>query len=160
MPLKGLHGQLLERLAFFVGADIHHALACGKRPFDRAEHLLPGGVAYHHIGLGHRGRLGRKGLRVTAGKHGYRARGLALGAPQPLAAFFIAPGGYGAAVHHIHIRCLTGPCQGITAAAEQLFQGAGLVLVYLAPQGIKTYAHYFSPCSRRLPALFLPYYKG
>src|SRR5699024_4116766 len=94
----------------------------------------------------------------AAGEHRDRTGILTLGTPQPLAAFLVAPGGDGAAVHHKDVGLLVGAGQCISVLTEKLGKRAGLILIDLAAQRIKTYAHGFAPFSDR--KILLLYYRG
>ena len=139
---KFVHRQFLEPLSLFVRADIHHTLGLA------VQHLLHIGQngaavagAGHNIGLGNFGGLLGEGLRVAPGQHRHGTGILALGAAQPLAAFLIAEVCHSAAVDDIDIGAFLIGDNGVAVLLKQLRQRAGLVLVYLAAQGVKSYPH-------------------
>ncbi len=145
VALEIFHGQFFKPLALFVGADIHHPLAAVQRFLDVLQHGGAAHVAHHHVCFFQlRGLLGER-LGIAPRQHRHRAGILALGPPQPLAAFLVAPGGHGAAVHHINVRRFVPGGQGVAPAQEQLLQRPGLVLIHLAAKGVKAHAHRVSP---------------
>ena len=150
VALKILHGQFLEPLALFVGADVHHPLAAVQRLLDVLQHGGAAHVAHHHVRFLQPGGLFGKGLGIAPGHHRHRPGVLALGPPQPLAAFLVAPGGHGAAVHHIDIRRFAVRRQGVAPPQKQLLQRPGLVLIHLAAKGVKAHAHWVSPSTQRV----------
>ena len=137
MAGKALQRQLFKGLALFVGGNVHNALVRLQKQKHVFQHAAAPLGAHHNVGLGHGGRLLGKGLRVTARQHRHGAGVLALCAPQPLAAFFIAPRGDGAAVYKVYVCVLAPGGKRKAVLAEQLGQGARLVLVHLAAQRVK-----------------------
>ncbi len=146
--------QFLKALALSVRPNVHDALA----RLDELQHVLqyqvPRAGTGDDIRLRGRARLLGKGLRVAAGKHRDGVRVPALGAPQPLAAFFVAARRNGAAVYDPYVRLLVILCGDKAIIIKKLRQRAGLVLVHFAAQRIKCnrqFCHLFAFQSKRAP---------
>ena len=153
-----IHGQFFKLFALPVGADVHHPLVLAVQ---HAGHIGQNGMAVagagHHVGFLDLGGLLGKGLRVAARQHRNGTGILALGTAQPFAAFLVAEIGHGAAVDNVHVGRLLVGDDRIAVFLKQLCQGAGLILVHLAAQSIKSNPHSF--CVPRFPVIFF-YYKG
>ena len=155
---KPLDGQLLKLLALLVGADVHDALLLAvQHLLHQAGQNAPAAGAGHHVGLRHRGGFLRERLGVAAGQDRDGLRMLPLLPAQPFAAFLVAEVGDGAAVDHIDVRLLAGFHHRVAVGLKQLCQGAGLVLVDLAAQGIKIDPHIRSSFAFRLKFDYLHY---